>query len=183
MISFEEAKARLETAGQSHVLQFWAELFADERTALLELISQLEPNDLIEHCRAAVAAASRHSSADGRLDARMEPVAPEFIGSVRKSDKETLQMWNDEGTAATNDFCALSKISDVICVYYFIQRCFQGCCRFHRTEWLFCCWLVVRGLDLGCHIPKECTMLGFLVEKHCTRSRLSAFRRCKSWPM
>lgn len=100
MISFEEAKARLHTAGQSHVLQFWAELSADERSALLDEISQLEPKELLEHCRGAVAAASRHSSTDAGLDARMEPVAPEFIGSVRESDKETLQLWDDEGTEA-----------------------------------------------------------------------------------
>lgn len=103
MLSFEEANARLETAGQSHVLQFWAELCAEERDTILEEISQLQPEELLEHCRAAPAAASRHSSADGRLDERMEPVPPEFFGSVRKSDKETLQMWGDEGTRARLD--------------------------------------------------------------------------------
>uniref|UniRef100_A0A672L7I6 UDP-N-acetylhexosamine pyrophosphorylase-like protein 1 n=1 Tax=Sinocyclocheilus grahami TaxID=75366 RepID=A0A672L7I6_SINGR len=97
MLSFEAAKARLETAGQSHVLQFWSELSAEESSALLEEISLLKPEELLEHCRAAVEAASRHSSADGRLDARMEPVPPEFIGSVRKSDEERLKMWGDEG--------------------------------------------------------------------------------------
>ncbi|XP_051977743.1 UDP-N-acetylhexosamine pyrophosphorylase-like protein 1 [Xyrauchen texanus] len=97
MLSLEEAKARLESAGQSHALQFWAELSAEERDSLLEEISQLEPEELLLHCRAAAAAVSRQSSADGRLDARMEPVPPEFIGSVRKSDKETLQIWGDEG--------------------------------------------------------------------------------------
>lgn len=97
MLSFEEAKSRLETVGQSHVLQFWAELSAEERGSILEEISQLQPEELIEHCRATAAAATRHSNADGRLDERMEPVPPEFIGSVRKSDKETLQMWGDEG--------------------------------------------------------------------------------------
>uniref|UniRef100_A0A8C1R0L1 UDP-N-acetylglucosamine pyrophosphorylase 1, like 1 n=1 Tax=Cyprinus carpio TaxID=7962 RepID=A0A8C1R0L1_CYPCA len=97
MLSLEEAKARLETAGQSHVLQFWAELSAEESNALLEEISKLQPEELLEHCRAAAEAASRHSSADGRLDARMKPVPPEFIGSVRKSEKEKLQIWGDEG--------------------------------------------------------------------------------------
>lgn len=97
MISFEEAKARLHAAGQSHVLQFWPELSPEERSALLDEISQLEPKELLEHCRGAVAAASRQQSADAGLDARMEPVAPEFIGSVRESDKETIQLWDDEG--------------------------------------------------------------------------------------
>lgn len=147
MLSFEEAKARLETAGQSHVLQFWAELSAEESNALLEEISQLKPEELLEHCRAAAEAGSRHSSADGRLDARMEPVPPEFIGSVRKSDKETLQIWGDEGTAPM-----FKIIYNKICINFYVGKsniayiedyikdfCFQGYCRFHRTKWLFCC--------------------------------------------
>lgn len=96
-MSFEEAKAKLEAAGQTHVLQFWDELSAEERGTFLEEISQLQPDELVEHCREAAASASRHSSADGRLDARMQPVPPEFIGSVRKSDRETLQKWENEG--------------------------------------------------------------------------------------
>lgn len=96
-MSFEEAKAKLEAAGQTHVLQFWDELSAEERGTFLEEIFQLQPDELVEHCREAAASASRQSSADGRLDARMQPVPPEFIGSVRKSDRETLQKWENEG--------------------------------------------------------------------------------------
>lgn len=147
MLSFEEAKARLETAGQSHVLQFWAELSAEESNTLLEEISQLQPEELLEHCRAAAEAASRHSSADCRLDARMKPVPPEFIGSVRKSDKETLQMWGDEGTAPrfkimynkNSNFYNVVKSNIAYIEDYIKDSCVQGYCRFHRTEWLFCC--------------------------------------------
>ncbi|XP_076867865.1 UDP-N-acetylhexosamine pyrophosphorylase-like protein 1 [Brachyhypopomus gauderio] len=97
MKSFEEAKARLESAGQSHVLRFWSELSAEQRVTFLEELSQLDPEELSRHCRTAVEAASLQSSDGERLDAHMEPVPPEFIGSVRKSDQQTLKEWEDEG--------------------------------------------------------------------------------------
>ena len=97
MLSFEEAASRLESAGQSHALRFWAELSAEERDVFLDELSQLDAEELSQHCRAAAEAASRASGEGERLEARMEPVAPEFIGSVCKSDQETLQQWEDEG--------------------------------------------------------------------------------------
>ncbi|MGH0125752.1 UNVERIFIED_CONTAM: hypothetical protein FKN15_001586 [Acipenser sinensis] len=97
MISLEEARSRLELAGQSHLLRFWSELSADERDSFLGELSQLEPEELREHCRAAAEAGSRDSGAVGLLDQRMEPVSAEFIGSVSRSDQETLKQWEDEG--------------------------------------------------------------------------------------
>ncbi|KAL7838204.1 hypothetical protein AOLI_G00266080 [Acnodon oligacanthus] len=97
MLSFEEATARLQAAGQTHVLRFWSELSAGEKDVFLDELSQLDPEELSQHCRAAAEAASRASSEGERLDSHMEPVAAEFIGSVCKSDKETLQQWDDEG--------------------------------------------------------------------------------------
>lgn len=97
MISLEEARSRLELAGQSHLLRFWPELSADERDSFLGELSQLEPEELREHCRAAAEAGSRDSGAVGLLDQRMEPMSAEFIGSVSRSDQETLKEWEDEG--------------------------------------------------------------------------------------
>lgn len=97
MLSFEEAKVNLESAGQSHVLQFWPELSAEERGTFLAELSQLEPAELQRHCRRAAEAASRISSAEERLCGRMEPVEPQFIGGVRRSDPGSLQKWEEEG--------------------------------------------------------------------------------------
>lgn len=94
MLSFEEAKVKLESAGQSHVLRFWPELSAEERGAFLAELLQLEPAELQRHCRSAVEAASR---TEERLCGRMEPVEPEFIGGVRRSDPGSLQEWEEEG--------------------------------------------------------------------------------------
>lgn len=97
-MSFEETKARLEMAGQAHVLQFWSELSPDEKDTFLTELSQLEPEELKEHCRRAAEAANSQSTSEDLLDQRMEPVPPEFIGSVRKTDQRTLIGWENEGT-------------------------------------------------------------------------------------
>lgn len=97
MLSFEEAKAKLESAGQNHVLRFWPELSAEERGDFLEELSQLDPAELQRHCRRAAEAASRTSCEDERPCRRMEPVEPEFIGGVQRSDPGSLQEWEEEG--------------------------------------------------------------------------------------
>ncbi|XP_030642761.1 UDP-N-acetylhexosamine pyrophosphorylase-like protein 1 [Chanos chanos] len=97
MLSFEEVASRLESAGQSHILQFWSTLSAEEKDTFLADLSQIDPDDLREHCRGAAEAASRHSSPEDLLDERMQPVPPEFIGSVRTSQPDTLKEWEDEG--------------------------------------------------------------------------------------
>lgn len=97
MLSFEEVKVMLESAGQSHVLRFWPELSAEERGAFVAELSQLEPAELRRHCRSAAEAASRPSGEEERLCGRMEPVEPEFIGGVWRSDSGSLQEWEEEG--------------------------------------------------------------------------------------
>ncbi|KAB5522450.1 hypothetical protein PHYPO_G00159660 [Pangasianodon hypophthalmus] len=96
MLSFEEVKVKLESVGQSHVLRFWPELSAEERGAFLAELSQLEPAELERHCRGAAEAASRSSEEEKRLRGRMEPLEPEFIGGVRRSDPGSLQEWEEE---------------------------------------------------------------------------------------
>ncbi|MBN3301986.1 UAP1L protein, partial [Amia calva] len=97
MSSLEDLRSRLDLAGQSHLLRFWPELSADQRSRFVTELSQLDPAELRAHCRAAAEAASRDSSSEQRLDQRMEPVPAEFIGGVKRSDKETLCEWENEG--------------------------------------------------------------------------------------
>lgn len=90
----EQVRQSLEAAGQSHVLHFWSELSEEDRVAFLQELSQLDLKALKEHCdRAAKAAASPPA----RLDQYMEPVPPQSIGSVRKSERSCLVEWHREG--------------------------------------------------------------------------------------
>ncbi|XP_024237457.1 UDP-N-acetylhexosamine pyrophosphorylase-like protein 1 [Oncorhynchus tshawytscha] len=96
MLSFEEIKSSLEHAGQSHVLQFWSELSGDDKNTFLVELSQLDLNELREHCeRAAESAKADHSAT--AADQQIEPVSSEFIGSIRKSDHTALTGWENEG--------------------------------------------------------------------------------------
>lgn len=94
MLSLEQVKQSLERAGQAHILQFWPELCEEERDSFLLELSQLDLKGLKGHCDGAVRAAA---SPPDSLDQHIEPVPPEFIGSVRKSDKKSLAEWENEG--------------------------------------------------------------------------------------
>ncbi|CAJ1071000.1 UDP-N-acetylhexosamine pyrophosphorylase-like protein 1 [Xyrichtys novacula] len=94
MLSNKEVQQRLEAAGQAHVLQFWSELNEEERTSFLQDLSQLDLKGLKDHCEGARRAAESPSDS---LDQFIEPVPAGSIGSVRKSDKERLTEWENEG--------------------------------------------------------------------------------------
>ncbi|XP_053229928.1 UDP-N-acetylhexosamine pyrophosphorylase-like protein 1 isoform X2 [Podarcis raffonei] len=94
----EEIRARLERAGQSHLLRFWGELDPAQRDSLLESLAKLDAEELGEHCRRAAEACAREEEPrQERLGCRIEPVPPEFFGSVCRSDPRTLEQWEEEG--------------------------------------------------------------------------------------
>lgn len=94
MLSFEQVKRSLENAGQPHVLQFWPELCEGDRESFLQELSQLDLQGLRDHCEGAAKAAASPSAS---LDQYVEPVPPQSIGSVRKSDRDSLAAWENEG--------------------------------------------------------------------------------------
>lgn len=94
MLSYEEVQQELEAAGQSHVLQFWSELSEEEKQSFLQELSQLDLKGLKNHCEGAQRAAE---SPPESLDQLIEPVPAGSIGSVRKSDGESLTEWENEG--------------------------------------------------------------------------------------
>lgn len=99
----EEIRARLERAGQSHLLRFWGELDPAQRDSLLESLAKLDAEELGEHCRRAAEACAREEEPrQERQGCRIEPVPPEFFGSVCRSDPRTLEQWEEEGKARTD---------------------------------------------------------------------------------
>ena len=94
MLSVEAVRSSLERAGQPHVLQFWPELSEDQKKTFLSELTQLDFDELREHCRGAAEAATRSTT---KVDQKLEPVPLEFIGSVVKSDRDTINQWQNEG--------------------------------------------------------------------------------------
>ncbi|XP_053328485.1 UDP-N-acetylhexosamine pyrophosphorylase-like protein 1 [Spea bombifrons] len=90
-------RRRLQDAGQEQLLRFWPELSPVEREALVGELLLMEPRELRDHCRRALEAYNQESSSPQRLDQRMRPVPPEFLGRVSRSDPGELGRWEQEG--------------------------------------------------------------------------------------
>ncbi|XP_068449067.1 UDP-N-acetylhexosamine pyrophosphorylase isoform X1 [Clinocottus analis] len=86
--------ARLAEAGQSHLLQFWDELSPEEQGDFareLQKMDFLEINGFFEK-----ATGASSSSKQEKMDARMQPVPRDVLGSVTR-DRESLKDWEDAG--------------------------------------------------------------------------------------
>uniref|UniRef100_A0A7N9ID55 Uncharacterized protein n=1 Tax=Macaca fascicularis TaxID=9541 RepID=A0A7N9ID55_MACFA len=94
MASEQDVRARLQRAGQEHLLRFWAELAPESRAALLAELALLEPEALREHCRRAAEACARPAARLGRAPAALPA---ERVGRASRSDPETRRRWEEEG--------------------------------------------------------------------------------------
>ncbi|XP_019612360.1 UDP-N-acetylhexosamine pyrophosphorylase-like protein 1 isoform X2 [Rhinolophus sinicus] len=97
MASEQDVRARLQRAGQEHLLRFCAELAPGPRAALLAQLESLEPEALREHCQRAAAACARPPDPPHDVSARLRPLPPERVGSASQSDPKTRRLWEEEG--------------------------------------------------------------------------------------
>lgn len=92
--SVDGLATKLAQAGQSHLLHFWKELSPDEQA---ELILDLQGMDFQEiNGFFEKAMGTSNSSKNEKMDARMEPVPREVLGSVTR-DREALRSWEQTG--------------------------------------------------------------------------------------
>ncbi|XP_022069522.1 UDP-N-acetylhexosamine pyrophosphorylase isoform X2 [Acanthochromis polyacanthus] len=85
---------RLAEAGQSHLLQFWSELSPDEQASLTLNLQGMDFQEINGFFKNAMETSS--SSKHEKMDARMEPVPREVLGSVTR-DRELLKDWELAG--------------------------------------------------------------------------------------
>lgn len=97
MASETDVRAKLQRAGQDHLLRFWADLAPEPQAVLLAELASLEPNALREHCQRASAACALAPGPLLDLEARLQPLPPERVGSAVRCDRETLLRWEEEG--------------------------------------------------------------------------------------
>uniref|UniRef100_A0A8D2AW15 UDP-N-acetylhexosamine pyrophosphorylase n=1 Tax=Sciurus vulgaris TaxID=55149 RepID=A0A8D2AW15_SCIVU len=94
-MNVDDLKLRLSRAGQEHLLQFWNEL---EETQQIELYAELQAMNFEElnlFFQKAIEGFNQ-SSHQEKVDARMEPVPREVLGSATR-DQDQLQAWESEG--------------------------------------------------------------------------------------
>ncbi|MEQ2175689.1 hypothetical protein GOODEAATRI_020399 [Goodea atripinnis] len=119
MPSLQQIRTALDGSGQAHVLRFWPELSEEEKEVFLQELGQLDLQRLKEHCQAAAETAKAATSScldrDLNLNLNLEPVPPESMGSVTRSDPENLAEWEHEGTDQNQNLvqtsCRITEIS------------------------------------------------------------------------
>lgn len=90
----KELTQRLTDAGQSHLLQFYNELSPGEQAELLHNLQDMDFQEINSFFKNATATSS--SSRHEKMDARMEPVPREVLGSVTR-DRDHLKDWEVRG--------------------------------------------------------------------------------------
>lgn len=90
-----DLKLRLSRAGQEHLLQFWNELDGAQQAELYAELQAMDFEELNVFFQKATAEFSQASQQE-KVDARMEPVPREVLGSATR-DQDQLQAWESGG--------------------------------------------------------------------------------------
>uniref|UniRef100_A0A8C8G3L7 UDP-N-acetylhexosamine pyrophosphorylase n=1 Tax=Oncorhynchus tshawytscha TaxID=74940 RepID=A0A8C8G3L7_ONCTS len=85
---------RLAEAGQSHLVQFWDELTPEQQAEMTSDLEAMDFQEINKFFRSAMEVS--HSSKQEKMDARMEPVPREVLGSVTR-DRDCLKDWEEKG--------------------------------------------------------------------------------------
>ena len=97
IMNVNDLKLRLSKAGQEHLLDFWDELEEAQQVELYAELQAMNFQELNLFFQKAIEGFN-HSSQPEKVDARMEPVPREVLGSATR-DQDQLQAWESVGTS------------------------------------------------------------------------------------
>ncbi|XP_036199982.1 UDP-N-acetylhexosamine pyrophosphorylase isoform X4 [Myotis myotis] len=95
IMNVSDLRLRLSQAGQEHLLQFWNELEEAQQVELYAELQAMNFEELNVFFRKATEGFNQ-SSQQEKVDARMEPVPREVLGSATR-DQDQLQAWESAG--------------------------------------------------------------------------------------
>lgn len=95
-----DLELRLARAGQEHLLRFWDELEEAQRAELCAELQAMDFEELSIFFQKATEGVRQFSQLE-KVDARMEPIPREVLGSATR-DQDQLQAWESEGTEHGN---------------------------------------------------------------------------------
>lgn len=93
-MDFDELKEKLTKHGQDHVLRFWDVLSSDERERLYAEVSRI---DLEYVTRSFQNCMEGLKQAQETLDDHLDPLPENVVGSVVRTDPDTLKMYESDG--------------------------------------------------------------------------------------
>lgn len=102
---------RLDKAGQSHLLHFWAELSRQEQADLSKDLEEMDFEEINRFFKKAME--TSNNTKDEKMDARMEPVPREVLGSVTR-DRESHKAWEQTGELIQSE-CVAQTLTYLCC--------------------------------------------------------------------
>ena len=94
-MDIEALRSRLLESGQEHLLRHWNTLNNTEKQSLYDELNAIDFKRLsgyVERCQESLARVGT------KLDASMEPLPQQYVGSVLRTDQQTLKAYEAEGT-------------------------------------------------------------------------------------
>lgn len=93
-MDLKELAQKLAEAGQSHLLQFWDQLSPEEQADLSSELKNMDFKEINRFFKNAMLTSGQGKQE--KVDARMEPVPQEVLGSVTR-DRDSLKDWEEKG--------------------------------------------------------------------------------------
>ena len=106
----EELRVELKNNGQEHLLAFWEELSADQQKQLFGDLRNINYPEVMRYFKTCTESLGNTAE---KVDDHLQPIPASVLGSITRTDAETLAEYQQEGQCDT-----FITSSSLIYVYY-----------------------------------------------------------------